>query len=155
MVHIPEEKKRISAYVSTKLYTKLVQSEYSMTEAITKALEMFLELPHEQQDTNSEPTHNHELLTGYQSIIENLEYQLKAKDDVYLGRIEDFKEQLKVKDNSYHERVEDLKEQLRVKDSQLESKDSQLEKQAVHIQTLLTQKAIEAPGAKKPWWQFW
>jgi hypothetical protein len=27
--------------------------------------------------------------------------------------------------------------------------------QAVHIQTLINQKQIEAPGAKKPWWRFW
>jgi hypothetical protein len=25
----------------------------------------------------------------------------------------------------------------------------------VQMQTLINQKAIEAPGAKKPWWQFW
>ena len=56
---------------------------------------------------------------------------------------------------SFQTRIESLEAQLRVKDSQLENKDSQLEKQAVHIQTLLTQKAIEAPGAKKPWWRFW
>jgi hypothetical protein len=23
------------------------------------------------------------------------------------------------------------------------------------VQTLINQKAIEAPGAKKPWWRFW
>jgi hypothetical protein len=27
--------------------------------------------------------------------------------------------------------------------------------QAVYIQTLINQKQIEAPGAKKPWWRFW
>jgi hypothetical protein len=144
---MPEEKKRISAYVSTKLYTKLVQSEYSMTEAITKALEMFLELPREQEDANipeNEPALSPELLTGYQFIIENMEKQLKVKDDGFRERIEDMKEQLRVKD-----------QQLSTKDYQLESKDSQLEKQAVHIQTLISQKAIEAPGAKRPWWRFW
>ncbi len=100
--------------------------------------------------------------TGYQSIIENLEDQLKAKDAGCLDRIEDLKEQLKVKDSQLEiidSRMEDrlmsLEEQLRVKDSHLENKDGQLEKQAVHIQTLISQKAIEAPGAKKPWWQFW
>jgi hypothetical protein len=78
------------------------------------------------------------------------------------ARIEDFKEQLKVKDSQLEiinskteDRVISLEEQLRVKDSQLENKDGQLEKQAVHIQTLISQKAIEAPGAKKPWWRFW
>jgi hypothetical protein len=25
----------------------------------------------------------------------------------------------------------------------------------VQVQTLINQKAIEAPGAKKHWWQFW
>ena len=27
--------------------------------------------------------------------------------------------------------------------------------QAVHLQTVLSQKTIEEPGAKKPWWRFW
>src|SRR5659263_257197 len=38
---------------------------------------------------------------------------------------------------------------------QLIAKDRQLEAQAIHLQTVLNQKAIEAPGAKKPWWRFW
>jgi len=25
----------------------------------------------------------------------------------------------------------------------------------VQVQTLINQKAVEAPGAKKPWWRFW
>ena len=25
----------------------------------------------------------------------------------------------------------------------------------LQMQTLINQKAIEAPGAKKPWWRFW
>ena len=100
--------------------------------------------------------------TGHQCIIENLEEQLKAKDDGFRERIEDFKEQLKIKDSQLEiidsrmeDRVRSLEEQLRVKDTQLENKDSQLEKQAIHIQTMISQKAIEVPGAKKPWWQFW
>jgi hypothetical protein len=44
---------------------------------------------------------------------------------------------------------------IRSLEEQLGVKDSQLEKQAVHIQSLINQKAIEAPGAKKPWWRFW
>ena len=39
--------------------------------------------------------------------------------------------------------------------NQLKAKDRQLEAQAIHLQTVLNQKAIEAPGAKKKWWQFW
>jgi hypothetical protein len=46
------------------------------------------------------------------------------------------------------ERIKSLADQLQVKDSQIE-------KQAVHIQTLINQKAIEAPSSKKPWYKFW
>jgi TolA-binding protein len=28
-------------------------------------------------------------------------------------------------------------------------------KHVIQVQTLINQKAIEAPGAKKPWWRFW
>ena len=56
---------------------------------------------------------------------------------------------------SLQERIDSLEAQLRVKDTQLENKDSQLEKQAVHIQTLISQKAIEAPSEKKKWFDFW
>ena len=56
----------------------------------------------------------------------------------------------------------ELQEQIKVKDEQLRAKDNQLEQltetmpaQSIHLQTLINQKAIEAPGAKKPWWRFW
>jgi hypothetical protein len=49
------------------------------------------------------------------------------------------------------EKIKELQDQLRVKDEQLRTKDIQVEKitenmqaQAVHIQTLLNQKAIDA-----------
>lgn len=53
------------------------------------------------------------------------------------------------------ERVKELQEQLKVKDTQLEKITETMNAQAVHIQTLINQKQIEAPGAKKPWWRFW
>jgi len=53
------------------------------------------------------------------------------------------------------ERVTELQEQLKVKDTQLEKITETMNAQAVHIQTLINQKQIEAPGAKKPWWRFW
>lgn len=53
------------------------------------------------------------------------------------------------------ERIKELQEQLKVKDTQLEKITGTMNAQAVHIQTLINQKQIEAPGAKKPWWRFW
>jgi hypothetical protein len=145
-----EGQQRLNVWLPDDLYTRVEEigrtTGRTKTELVIRGLELVLE-PEPIPDPNipdSEPTFNPELLNGYMSIIENLEEQLKAKDDSFRERIEDMKEQLRVKD-----------QQLSTKDSQLESKDSQLEKQAVHIQTLISQKAIEAPGAKKPWWRFW
>ena len=162
---MPDEKRRVNAAIDMKLYENVMKLGYSISEAITLGLEKLLEPKIEEIDINTpsnETPLNHELITGYQSIIKNLEEQLKAKDDGFRERIEDFKEQLKIKDSQLEiidsrmeDRVRSLEEQLRVKDTQLENKDSQLEKQAIHIQTMISQKAIEAPGAKKPWWQFW
>lgn len=59
-------------------------------------------------------------------------------------------------------RIDDLKNQIQALNNQLESKDEHIhnltetmQAQAVHVQTLLNQRLIETPGAKKPWWQFW
>ena len=105
-----EGQKRISVYLPIELYTEIENTECTMTEAIIKGLELFLE-PGQEIGTNipeNEPMPSHELLTGYQSRIENLEDQLKAKDNIYLGRIEDLKEQLKVKDSQVENRVMSL-----------------------------------------------
>ena len=55
-------------------------------------------------------------------------------------------------------RIMDLQkqnEQLKVKDNQLEKLSETIQAQAIHIQSLINQKAIGEPGAKKPWWRFW
>jgi predicted RNase H-like nuclease (RuvC/YqgF family) len=63
----------------------------------------------------------------------------------------------------------ELKIRLEEKDKQIEEKDRHIESlkgeltdiKSMHnnymlqMQTLINQKAIEAPGAKKPWWRFW
>lgn len=65
--------------------------------------------------------------------------------------------------------ISELKERIEEKDKQIEEKERHIEtlnrdlenSQETHrnymmqIQTLITQKQIEAPGAKKPWWRFW
>ena len=60
--------------------------------------------------------------------------------------------------NEKDTRITDLQkqnEQLGVKDNQIGKLSETLQAQAIHIQTLINQKAIEAPGAKKPWYKFW
>jgi DNA-binding Xre family transcriptional regulator len=53
-------------------------------------------------------------------------------------------------------RISELQEQISVKDNQIEKLTDTLHAQAIHIQTLLNQKALEAPcDKKKPFWKFW
>jgi hypothetical protein len=65
--------------------------------------------------------------------------------------------------------IPELKARIEEKDKQIEEKERHIEtlkrdldnSQETHrnymmqMQTLITQKQIEAPGAKKPWWRFW
>jgi len=130
-----EEKKKISAIVSVSLLERLrQQSDISTTDAIIQGLELLVD-----GVTNQPESDNEQTIADFQQIRE-----LETENRV----LKEYNETLK-------KELEDLKEQLKVKDTQLENKDAQLEKQAVHIQTLINQKAIEAPGAKKPWWRFW
>jgi hypothetical protein len=50
--------------------------------------------------------------------------------------------------------IEFLKGQITIKDQQIDKRDADI-KNLVAITTTQTYKAIEAPGAKKPWWRFW
>ena len=56
---------------------------------------------------------------------------------------------------SQQARIESLEEQLKVKDTQIEKLTDTMQAQAVQVQTMIQQRAIEAPGNKKKWWQFW
>jgi len=58
--------------------------------------------------------------------------------------------------NQSNRRIDSLEDQLKVKDRQIEKLSETMQAQAVQVQTMIhQQKAIEAPGAKKPWWRFW
>jgi len=137
-----ETSKRINVRIPIELYSRVVRS-YGITEAVVQGLEKLLDGTEQNpQDTSKETDAG--LVINMRDWIESLEEQLKVKDS-----------QLEIIDSRMEDRIKNLEEQLRVKDSQLENKDSQLEKQAVHIQTLISQKAIEAPGAKMAWYKFW
>jgi len=151
-----EGKKKIEAYIPDELHEKLLKSNYKITDAVIKGLETVLNGTEEHSLKDEEIKH----LNG---VIEDLEEQLKANiKPEQLRNKEELIDSLWSQINDLKVQNNDLKEQLKVKDSQLENKDGQIEKltenmqaQSVHIQTLINQKAIEAPGAKKPWWRFW
>ena len=110
----------------------------------------------------------------YINQIKSLEERLKGAPDVrefsrLQARSEELErhnetliKELKMNEEHQEKRIEDLKShiysldnQMRTKDDQIEKLNENMHKQAVHLQTLLNQKAIEAPGNKKAWYKFW
>jgi len=134
-LYMAETSKRINIRIPIQLYNRVEEEEYGLTEAIIKGLELLLANGiAEEKDIKSDI--------------------LKLQEE----RIKDLRRQ-----------IEDLQGQTQGRDEQLKVKDAQIEKlnenmheltetmhaQSVHIQSLINQKAIEEPGAKKPWWRFW
>lgn len=52
-------------------------------------------------------------------------------------------------------RVEELQDHNETLKTELEDYKTMYTNYMLQVQTILNQKAIEAPGAKKPWWRFW
>lgn len=175
-----EIKKRLNVSIPVELYSKVTASGYGLTVAIIKGLELFL-APKDsdtKQESNSDILQLQEFrireLQAYNETLKKELEDFKTQDtdtkqennsdilQLQETRISELQEHIKVKDSQQEARAKELQEQIKIKDNQIEVKDNQIEKltetmhaQSVHIQTLLNQKSIEAPGAKKPWWRFW
>jgi len=52
-------------------------------------------------------------------------------------------------------RNEELEKHIETLKKELEDLKSMQNNYMLQMQTLINQKAIEAPGTKKPWWRFW
>lgn len=169
-------KQRISCYISNELYTQLVQSECNITEAVIKGLEYVLKPVKEENSSlqrDIEPVNSN----ANNNLIKSLEDHVRDLS----ARIESLEEQLKVKDKNIETLNQELEKapdpielaQMKTKSDDLEKHNQTLNKELEkahqdkdniqnlydnymrQMQTLIQQKAIEAPGNKKPWWKFW
>jgi len=158
---MPEEKKRsghkLSAWISDRLYEDLKNLGYfgisiSQTETITKALELLLK-ESQRGDIGRQKEENREIqgdLNDYIGDIGRLG-ELRAQ-------VGDLHELSKEKDKHIDtlkaelEKAEKDKEDLKTTYNKLQDTYNNYMAQ---MQTLIKQKAIESPGAKKPWWRFW
>ncbi len=144
------DRKRININIPMNLYQQITQSKYTLTEAITEGLMLLLS----GSSKNNEYEINHDVLNLQESRISDLQNH----NETLIRELEDLKRKEPENKNIlqlHEDRIKDLQDQLIANQDQLKEKDEQLKAQAIHIQTLLNQKSIEAPGAKKPWWQFW
>ena len=120
------------------------------TTCITEALEKIL------NNTQQEQLINTKILQSKETEIQNLESKLQTKYaeiekllDI-LRKAPDPMEfaQLCTKSDELYAHNETLKKEL-------EDIKNLYNNYMLQMQTLINQKAIEAPGAKKPWWRFW
>jgi hypothetical protein len=101
-----------------------------------------------------EPSSNTKVILENEKELHQLNIELQKYVSENAVLLANYQGVLRLLDDK-EERTKELQEQLKVKDIQLEKITETMNAQAVHIQTLINQKQIEAPGAKKPWWRFW
>ncbi len=151
--NMPETKRKICVWISTDMYNSVVKAGYdSPTVAVIKGFELLLgEAECRQNAGNLEQAaaqitaDNHNLKNEVQRLTLALQdtpdpselAQLKARYE----ELKKHNETLKAELESTRQREQDLKKTF--------------DNYMVQVQTLINQKAVEAPGSKKPWWRFW
>ncbi len=137
---MPEEKKRsgrkVNAWIPDDLYSKVDDLKYrTWTEAIVSGLELLVESTRsgqsEVQNQNNEVQKSTEQSTLDDSKVLR----------VQLLEMQEHIETLKLDLDRSNKNADDIKEMYT--------------NHVLQVQTLINQKSIEAPGAKKPWWRFW
>ena len=144
-----EEKRKISVWVPAALYDNVLQVGYtSPTQAVIQGFEMLVQAQSEESS---------EAIRGQMQVIRG---QMQAEIDSLKSEIMTLSTALKNAPDS-NELIE-----LKVRTEELQAHNETLKKELgtnqethrnymMQMQTLINQKAIEAPGAKKRWWQFW
>jgi DNA repair exonuclease SbcCD ATPase subunit len=175
---MPEEKRKLNAWIPVSLYSKLENAGYdNITQALIKALEKFFEDPHED-------------ITGYGQDIEGYKQNIEIlKKDIegYSKDLERIQEGHKQDITGYKENIKSLNSEIErlqavimgapdpLELARLQERNEGLklliEEKEKRIQELtqykedigafanyfknIEVKQIEAPGEKKKWWKFW
>ena len=173
-------KSSISAKIPTELYDKVQEAikekNYtSNTECIIEGLTLLLCNPAQEdtdyksllQEKEDEIQNLHKEVNCSKEEIHTLQEEVKRSKEEYIGQIKSLEEKLKTAPElgefSYLQaRVEELQAHKETLKKELDK--ASLDKEDLkttynnyflQVQSLINQKSIEAPGAKKPWWRFW
>jgi hypothetical protein len=144
-----EEKRKISVWVPAALYDNVLQVGYtSPTQAVIQGFEMLVQAQSEESP---------EAIRGQMQVIRG---QMQAEIDSLKSETERLTVSLKNAPDSNEltelkVRSEELEKHNETLKKDLENLQNLYNNYMLQMQTLINQKAIEAPGAKKPWWQFW
>jgi hypothetical protein len=142
-----EDKIKINARIPKGLYDWIGIEYGNVSQAVNEGLELLRESQSISCDTeahkslqSSSPIVSHEP-TSQSDMISN---ELKA-------RLEENGQQIEEKDRH----IETLKTELEKAGQREEDLKKVHNNYMLQVQSLINQKAIEAPGSKKPWWRFW
>ena len=173
-------KSSISAKIPTELYEEVqaaikAEKYTSNTECIIEGLNLLLRNP------NQEDTESKTLLQEKEKEIQNMQNEVnrsKAEIQALQEEVKRSKEEVNRSKEEYARQIKSLEERLRTAPdplelAQLQARHEEIEKHnetlkqdkeaiqnlynnyMLQMQTLINQKAIEAPGSKKPFWKFW
>lgn len=147
-----EEKRKIQAWIPVSLWIKIDQMGFtSQTEAVTEAFKKLLE---DQKISNNDQNESN---TDQNRSIEINE--LSGLLDEKEKRLHELQARLEEKDNittELREHNQTLKGELEEAKRDKEDLKTTYNNYFLQVQTLINQKAIEAPGEKKkPFWKFW
>ena len=155
-----EGQKRVNVYIPDDLYSLVLNSEYTMTEAIITGLTKLLEPVREGVDSKIDVstkedsgTSSTELVVSLQNQIKILEEQLsKAPDPVELVEVRAHFEGLQ-------KLLEEKTKTIDILNREVEGLQKEVERldMFAHYFKSVEVKQIEAPAAerKKPWYKFW
>lgn len=144
--NMPETKRKICVWVSTDMYDNVVNAGYdSPTVAVIKGFELLLGEEERRENAGE---------------IEQVAAQLKASNSNLKMEMEKLNTALKNAPDTdelieLKVRTEELKAHNETLKKELEINQETHRNYMLQMQTLINQKAIEAPGANKPWWRFW
>jgi len=144
-----DTKRKISAWIPSALYDDIEKAGYtSPTIAVTKGLELLVK----KQAGDIPETSRRQLGTERENLrneIERLKASLQgAPNPVELAQLRARSEELERHNST-------LKEELSKSGQREEDLKQMHNNYFLQVQTLINQKAIEAPGATKHWWRFW
>jgi Arc/MetJ-type ribon-helix-helix transcriptional regulator len=164
-----EDKVKINARIPKSLYDWIGSVYGNVSQAVNEGLELLKETQTIGCDTEAHKSlqnGSQELTNSSQGVSQEPTYSPQSSPRVVS---QEPTNQENAISKELKARLEEKDKQIEEKDRHIETLKSELEKagqreedlKKVHnnymlqMQTLINQKAIEAPGAKKPWWKIW
>ena len=162
VINMQQVKKSVTARIPIELYDKCNQQYENMTDAIIAGLEMLCN--QSKTDCKTDVINISNLNTQLEEKSVRIQ-DLQNHNDTLKRELENFKNKetgSKETLHSYESRLEeknfriiDLQAHNETLKKELETLQNMHTNYMLQVQTLINQKAIESPGAKKPWWRFW